>query len=459
MKFIIFDFDETLVNTEQCQVYLRNSHGRESVAEILDSGKICTALYDEGVVPFFNELVESDDALVLVVTDSPESYCIKILDAHGFEIGADMVFGNAKKPCVNMASIIDRLDSLGLPLPERGSDCLVVGDSAKDVYFAHEINAFSIFVAWSVDSDILDWRTGWSSPTVVVKDLSSLKSNIDLFLSDYFEYKKPNFSRGFNTLTQNQVNNIYDYCDRDCANIEIGFHREFIPSFSACEIKEHRSTWFDVNYCIKPAKYLSHEELDNGEKFQFFSRKDKLVFGDSLKVKSRYYLSGFKSWAYENNFQGKIALVPVPASSPRECNNSFVMGQVCSWWTEWINEDKTLPYTAVNCDFVERIWPKPPSHSQFGPRTITPHLNTLGVWLSEEKQFDENVSAVVIIDDVTTSGCQIIAIAALFDALKCLPKNVPIFGFAWVKTTHLNPFIDFQAMLDSFNKSMTDDDI
>ena len=68
-----------------------------------------------------------------------------------------------------------------------------------------------------------------------------------------------------------------------------------------------------------------------------------------------------------------------------------------------------------------------------GRREVSPHLETLGVYQGAIKFHKPD--AVIIIDDVVTSGTQMKAVATLLAATKMYPENTPVYGYALVKTT------------------------
>ncbi|TOL43577.1 hypothetical protein CGH71_18690 [Vibrio parahaemolyticus] len=60
----------------------------------------------------------------------------------------------------------------------------------------------------------------------------------------------------------------------------------------------------------------------------------------------------------------------------------------------------------------------------------------------------DDISAVVFLDDVTTSGQSINAMATIFRELEVVPEHIPLYGYVWFKTHHPEPDFDFDKLIE-----------
>ena len=75
MKAIVFDLDNTLFKTDNCQPYLRSRAGREVISKLITDGTVTVTPIHERMVPFVNELVGNEKCDVYIFSDSPKDYC------------------------------------------------------------------------------------------------------------------------------------------------------------------------------------------------------------------------------------------------------------------------------------------------------------------------------------------------------------------------------------------------
>ncbi|WP_429189177.1 hypothetical protein [Aeromonas veronii] len=432
MDVVIFDLDFTLVNTRACQPYLVSQFGRESIKKAIENGIVKTSLYDNDIVDYFNELQTYDDVLVIVVSDSPKDYCLAVLKSHGFEIPDECVFGSVGKPCVDFSSITLSLFLDGYIDLGGNNHYIVVGDSAKDIYFAHQIKCPSVFARWGKEFNN-KLISDWSQPTLEVYDLEDLKSVLEKFIHNGIAYKENNIKEGYVTVDEMEVAN------HTIPGENIGYSREYIPMLEQCKTEGHRFAWFEMNLTIKKAKYLTIEELDLNRGVPYFSRSEKILTSKGLKTIAGHYIHDFYTWMDSKGITGNVAIIPVPSSLPFECNRSNPTRVVSEWWAAWAN-DKQDDYNLKVCPLVERWKPTEASHKRGGVRTIAPHLESMGVYAATDKNELSDVSAVIIFDDVVTSGSQMNAVATIIKNLDFIDDTVDIYGYALAKTTHPNPF-------------------
>lgn len=435
MDVVIFDLDFTLVNTRACQPYLISQHGRESIKQAIESGVVKTSLYFDDMVDYFNELQTYQDLLVIVISDSPKDYCLAVLKKHGFNISDDLVFGSAGKPCVDFSNITFQLFTSGYIELDGGNTFIVVGDSAKDIYFAHRIESPSIFTMWGKEYDN-KLISKWSEPTVEVHDLEDLKLVIERFFIDGIDYKKNRIKENYNTVDDMEL------ISHTIPEKDIGYSREYIPMFDECKAQEHKYSWFDMNLTIKKSKTLTPDELNMNCGVPYFARSNKVMISNGLKSISGHYINNFYTWMKDKGIKGNVVIIPVPSSLPFECNRSSPVYVISEWWVEWANE-KQSQYTLSVDPIVERWKPTEASHKRAGVRTVEPHLESIGVYSFVDKNRLKHASSIIIFDDVVTSGSQMNAIATILKSLGYIDDSIEIYGYALAKTTHPNPFAGF----------------
>jgi phosphoglycolate phosphatase-like HAD superfamily hydrolase len=447
MNIVIFDLDNTLVETNACQPYLRTHAGREVIGEYVQSGTVRTALYDSSIVDYVNELSKAAHILVLVVSDSPKNYCLSVLRTHGFEVNENLVFGSQSKPCVNFDQILEYIGSV-YNRDFSDSPVVVVGDSPKDIFFGFHIKAPSVFATWGSKFDF-EYVVNNALPEAVAHDLDTVKSFVGDFLKGELSYSERDFSGHFVTLDSEEATPV------EFSEGQVGFAREYVPDWDEFRNKYDRFTWFDVNWSIKKAKLLTPRQLRQNNALTFYSRSGDIVFGSRFKSNAGHYLKDFLSWLRGKSITGKIALVPMPSSLPRECNLSFSMLILCEWWAGWINQDRTLPLRVTVCDVLERFEPTPPSHSMGGVRTMYPHFKTIGLFPQQLDTIDDDVKAVVLIDDVWTSGSQMNSVATIMTEHNLIPASAELLAFTLVKTTHPDALegLDLNELLKGLDES------
>lgn len=459
MKLLIFDLDLTLVNTTKCQDYLKTAAGREVIVDLLDAGTVATSLYYPDTVTYVNSLVSrfnkgETDTLPIIVSDSPKAYCEAVLAQHNFEIESQYIFGSAHKPCVGMSDIYATIDSYDLDDigPE---ECLVVGDSAKDMFFAHEIESPCIWAKWSyVESEHM-YPFHTSKPSRVARSLEELKVFIEEYINGgeaVFGYEKPNFQEDWNILSVD-LKNFSEHQVTD-----IGFVKHYVPEAFTTKNQDYISTFFEVHWMVKPAKDVPKDDLWHKVPQRFYKKSGGFATANQLIRTAGIYKFHFKEWLDEKGISGKVLLVPVPSSVPAECNKTHTVKLIANWWTSWLNTLSPRPnFELIHYDLlVERFQPKEPTHAKGGERLIEDQLSTMGVFKDVIGNLPENISAVVFLDDVTTSGQSINAMATIFRELEVVSDETPLYGYVWYQTHHPTTEIDFSALIALADKVATE---
>lgn len=423
MRVLLFDLDFTLANTTACLPYLTTSRGRGQVVDALEEGEIAVSLYDERLVESFNDSFR-DGLCAVVVSDSPKAYCLKVLEMCGYEIDSDLVFGNQKKPIVDFESLKDSLEDT-LEIASDEMEFLVVGDSPKDIYFAHRIQAPSVFAAWGSRHDLnLAQR---SRPTRVARNYEQLRAAVIDFLNGEVEFNNYNFY------------NDFEFCEPeglDCIELDsdsVGNAREYVPNYEHYRGDNDRWAARDLRWVVKPAKNYGIWHHRRNHSMTLYGA-DGMFETRSLKSLAGIYKRDFMAWLDELDVHGKVLVVPIPPSVPEECNLSNPVSIIAEWWSSWVTEALD-DVDMSSFDVFRRIVPKQPSHDTAGPRHLTDQLPTLGV-IPRSRYTGGDVDYVIILDDVVTSGSHMNAIASIIISTGLIPGDPEILGYALFKTVH-----------------------
>lgn len=422
MRVLIFDLDFTLADTGECLPYLTSIQGREDVIGAIDDDEVAVEPYYRGLIESFNGSFE-DDLCAVVVSDSPTDYCIKVLKVCGYKIDSRFVFGNQKKPLVNFESLTATLAE-ELDVDEDDLSFLVIGDSPKDIYFAHHIQAPSIFARWGSRHEWASARK--SKPTKIVDNFEELKVQVRMFLRGKLVYVPYDFYENFDVFSIDELN---------CVELDegsIGNVREYVPHHENNRDDRDSRSSQDLRWIIKPAKNYSAGHHRRNQPMQFYGSAG--VFPTRpLKSLAGIYKYDFKSWLESKGVRGKVLLVPVPPSVPHECNLSNPMALIAEWWSDWLSADMRRTEIQV-FDVFRRVVPRHPSHDGAGPRSMDDQFPTLGV--IPEAKFEGHVDYVIILDDVITSGSHMNAIASIINSTDLVNDDAEILGYALFKTVH-----------------------
>jgi len=437
MKLVIFDLDLTLINTRKCQGYLKTSGGRSLILDKIENNEIETNLYDEGFPDYINNLISEfegneSDLLPVVISNSPKDYCIALLRKHKFNFKKELIFGSAGKPVVDFDCIKSELYAI---TNKSVTDIVVVGDNPKDIHFAHDINSPSIWASWGYDSSLFQYSFRWCSPTKQADNLAELKKLIESYKKlgvEYFEYQKPNFLKDWG-MTKISSRSYIEH-GLDC---EIGFADLYNPEGFKSEDWREKSTYYNLHRTIKQSKNVPQHLLNQRQTFITHDKKKKEAM--SLKQLAGIFFECFQNWLNEKGITGNVLLVSAPSSFPVECYNSFTVNIIAEWWSQW-NKLPNLELISTDL-FVERFKPKKASHHQPGFRNIDEQICTLGIVQRIREDIQQELSAVVFLDDVTTSGTTFRSMATLFRELQVVRNDIPLLAYALYKTERNQDFI------------------
>lgn len=431
MRVIIFDLDLTLASTEACHAYLRTSSGRRDIIPALQSGLVGVSFYDPGLVAYFNSLKSIPNCCVAVVSDSPQEYCMQVLSQGGYQIDDCLVFGSQSKPLVDQESI-SRTIANNLGVETDDLRFLIIGDSPKDIYYAHYIGAPSVFASWGSKQAKL---AKFSMPTAWADTLLDLKAYIDRYLKDDLVFNYVDFQESYLTVNPASKDFVRVELSDDC----VGFGKEYVKNKDHHRDEKDKWAANELLWVVKQAKNLSVTEHNAYIGTPLYGVNG-LYNAASFKKKAWHFKNDFIHWCKANRVAGNILLVPVPPSVPRECNLTHSMALMCAWWQYWINAEGLGIYVRVH-DAFERFWPKVPSHQSSGWREMDEQFDTLGVFDDDQDKVEE-VDFVVVLDDVVTSGSHINAIASFMRTAEMVDEEAVILGYALFKTLRIDSYND-----------------
>lgn len=423
MRVLLFDLDFTLAHTTACLPYLTTSRGRGQVVDALEEGEVAVRLYDERLVESFNNSFR-DDLCAVVVSDSPKAYCLKVLEICGYEIDSSLVFGNQKKPIVDFESLQESLEDT-LEIASDEMEFLVVGDSPKDIYFAHRIQAPSVFASWGSRHDLNSAQR--SRPTRIARDYEQLQTAVVDFMNGELEFNSYDFYSDFEFFEPEDL----DFIELDSDSV--GNAREYVPNYEYYRGDNDRWAARDLRWVVKPAKNYGIWHHRRNQSMTLYGAEG-MFETRPLKSLAGIYKRNFMEWLDEVGVHGKVLLVPIPPSVPEECNLSNPVSIIAEWWSSWVTE-ALEDVDMSSFDVFRRIVPKQPSHDTAGPRHLSDQLPTLGV-IPRSRYTGGDVDYVIILDDVVTSGSHINAIASILHSTGLIPGDPEILGYALFKTVH-----------------------
>jgi phosphoglycolate phosphatase-like HAD superfamily hydrolase len=162
---VIFDLDQTLVDSSIAALYRDRRHWQK-VYMLIPKFKKYPGIDD--VLDWLNE----NDVPTCIVTNSPRSYCVKVLNNFGWVLDGTVCYHDTKRHKPSEEPIIKGLKILGV----NPSQAISVGDHAKDIIASKRAGVFSVAASWGAE-DLISLKE--SIPDYVchsAKDLMKLFS-------------------------------------------------------------------------------------------------------------------------------------------------------------------------------------------------------------------------------------------------------------------------------------------
>jgi HAD superfamily hydrolase (TIGR01662 family) len=137
LEGVIFDLDETLVNTGALKNF-RRLRNWQACYENLNLTKI----YDQAGALL--EMLRSEGVKIGIVTMSPRPYALKVLKYHGITYDCLIAYHDCAKKKPYPDPILKCISNLGIS-PER---TISIGDDIKDLKASKEANVFTVASTW-----------------------------------------------------------------------------------------------------------------------------------------------------------------------------------------------------------------------------------------------------------------------------------------------------------------------
>ena len=379
MTHIIFDLDDTLVNTSRLRPYMGTRAGREHVVQNI------LYLNTELCHPALEELVDVCDKFgdtISIVTNSPQDSARAVLNKHRILPNA-RVYGNAHKPSSTYLEIA--VQDSGVPKEET----IVIGDSAIDILAAHGAEIASIGAAWGYSSQE---QLELAEPQEIVDDPALLLDAITRFEEGELEYEPRSNPEDFSFLPVSEF---------DTPNPD--FSHAFLDIYQPWSGGSQVFTDFSSRVLrFKSAKGFSLEEIKNNACDQYFA-------GGSLRRGHVYknvlvnFIVQMRGLLEKMGLDGNVLFVAAPNSFPEFCYKTDINQLFLH------NVVKDHPVHAISRERVlSRVFPKQEAHI-LGARSGHGHYRTIGLRNNELASYD----SAVLFDDVFTSGTQISGLAKI----------------------------------------------
>lgn len=136
-KGIIFDFDQTLVDSSELEYWRANNNWKYVFANL---NKI--HLYD-GISDLLQEL-RIHNIKIGVVSNSPSKYCKKVLELYNLNVDVIVGFHDSKYRKPHPDPVLKCI----LQLNVDSKDCLGVGDSLNDLQSYKAAGIFQLYAKW-----------------------------------------------------------------------------------------------------------------------------------------------------------------------------------------------------------------------------------------------------------------------------------------------------------------------
>jgi phosphoglycolate phosphatase-like HAD superfamily hydrolase len=373
-KYFVFDLDGTLINTAAKRPYMTSNEGKRYLAA--NPGCIKTQLYDELLLKIVSFLNKTGQAII--ATDSPDDYARAMLAKHDFP------------------SDLPLFAAMGKPFPDKFAesmganeiaprDLLVIGDSPKDILFAHAIESPSVGVSWG---DYDDENIARANPNSVIDHADELEDIIRNFTADKIVHKP---------RTDPDCYKFFDYklTDHQMTNHAL---QDYVPY--SRDKKAFYNSGSDKILLFKKAKDYTLKEINTGVSDSYFN-KGHVQNGDNIANAVIHFKEKVARAILGLNLPGKTTVVAAPNSLPEYCYQTDINHVAASM----VNREY---FGGEKCQrLFYRVYPKDEAH-QGGSRNDKIHFETIGV--KSELQKTDNL---IIFDDIYTSGSQIDSIGIM----------------------------------------------
>ncbi|MFC1741137.1 HAD family hydrolase [Nanoarchaeota archaeon] len=375
--FYLFDSDMTLLDTTSVKPHMITNEGKSYVVD--NPGKCGVHIIDDSLRDTVNSMYSRHEN-VAIVTNSPERCARALLVHHGFNTGIP-VFGALSKP--KPGSLEGVIRSLGWD----SSNAVIIGDSPGDILAGHECGVAGVGVTWG---DFPEKKLLKAEPADMIHDPVQLEDVIDCFENDELEYS-PRSAPGEHIFLEKErwgvaedvvVIKLWDYYKKE--------HPNFRDSNSRTVLNYKRIKEFSVN------------DTKQGVCDRFFYSGE-VRNGAVLYKLMRVVKNGLLHKIDQMNLQGSTYVFAAPNSFPEYCYRC----DANQWMANQIN--RHLQNDSKTQRKMFRVYPKAEAHNN-GSRDLPTHYRTMGMLAKRSVPKPDNA---ILLDDVTSSGSQIKAMAKM----------------------------------------------
>jgi histidinol phosphatase-like enzyme len=384
---ILLDLDRTLIDTSSVEEHMRDSRGRDYVANNIT--RFLTDPYHEDLAKLLNKM--ANHSMVSIVTNSPKHYARAVLKKHGFSQDIPLLASANKPHKENLAQFIKRqgIDK---------SKSIIIGDSTRDIMVAHELGVVSAITTYHTKFN--QAKIDLSEPTYSIDKIEDLLEILDngQLEDDDFEYEPRQrldklqttsfgFADHFN-FPDVKIIKLGDYiASRYFNDPHYKYSDEVANSKRILDYKETKGFTLDEIKRGVYNKYFWNGTLNNSQKVS------DIIMGVKNELVTKL-----------SQVTSDTLIVASPNSLPHYCylfDTNRAIAIVVG------NKIDSLDYATKR--LIERIHPKSKSTSG-GDRSIDSQISTLALNPSYERKDYKNI---LIFDDVSTTNSQIQSVAYL----------------------------------------------
>ena len=384
---LIFDLDETLINTSKLRPHRATTEGKIYVANNPDL--VETSGYSRSLRKIVGDYHSAKS--VSIVTNAPEGYARALLQKHGFPKDIPLYAG-ADKPSI---------EEIKKAAAGKRYSTLMIGDSAQDALTAHQARIASVAVTWGSTSTVEQLEK--AEPTKIISNPENLEGIIIEFEKGIFKYKSrkdylkymriPEDKRGMRLAENIEHKTLGDYY-RYSKGKQTNTHSKEIMVFNSL-------------------RDFTLEEVKAGATADYFNRGI-VIRGSRIIDSLLKFRTGIVDLIDSFNLKGESYLLAAPNSCPEYCyktdsNQIFISAVAGKTGYKCGNE------TSNKKRIISRIFPKVSAHSGEGRRDIWIHHTTMGFSPVINLNSMDNI---VIFDNVMTSGAQIESAASMLRHFK-----------------------------------------
>lgn len=380
MRTLIFDLDNTLIDTQSIRNYRTTAEGREYL--IKNIGRLPTRLISPQFRGLIKEYANRRTDNVFIVTNSGFDIASALLRKHHFPDNTKIICGAEKPSKRNFEEAVGRIN-LG--------DVLTIGDLPIDILFSHECKFSSVAFNYGIFS--IEENLRKAEPNSIIKNPEELEKILIDFESGRIKYQ------------ERQLPKEFEFCECD----EEMYSKLPEVKFEHLEIyhpwgSQNKNKFTGEILDLKRAKYYGIDQLNFGERIQFFYDGQMIIKGTYSENIVRFYKRVYKKIEEMNLNQEDTLFIAAPNSLPEFCygvdlNNRFV---------EKIKEK--FKFETPKERGIYRVFPVVSSALTGNRNPMQKHIESLGI---KSREFRKTYKNVVIFDDIKTIGTQINAIATI----------------------------------------------